>query len=252
MNSHTITAPQQEFSPWTPAERDYLLDDLCRTFARASANEGWFRQSWLGVELWQMPQDLVRLQAVVHQARPRWIIETGTKFGGSAIFFASLLALNGEHAGGVLTVDLHLRAAAQAVFAQHPLGSRVIAALQGDAADPAIIATFAEYMATDPGPVLVFLDDDHNAEHVLRELHGYAPLLGLGDWLIVADTVFADLHGTPVGQPTAKYPDVRVSNPQVAVEQFLATQADFCRVKPPCDHGPGNFSDGFLRRLGSE
>ena len=120
-----------ELSAWTPADRTYLLDDLCRSYARASANEGWFRQSWLGVELWQMPQDILRLQAVVHQARPRWIIETGTKFGGSAIFFSSLLALNGEETGrgGVLTVDLNLRPEAREVFATHPLGERVRAAL---------------------------------------------------------------------------------------------------------------------------
>ncbi len=237
-------------SPWTPSDRAYLLDDLCRSYARASANEGWFRQSWLGVELWQMPQDILRLQAVVHQARPRWIIETGTKFGGSAIFFASLLALNGEEPGrgGVLTVDLNLRAEALGVFATHPLGSRVRAALEGDAADPTIIATFAQNIAADPGPVLVFLDDDHNAEHVERELAGYAPLVGEGDWLIVADTVFADLHGTLVGQPTDKYPDVRLSNPRVAVERFLAAHPEFQRVEPPFPYGPGNFPDGFLQR----
>jgi predicted O-methyltransferase YrrM len=141
------------------------------------------------VELWQMPQDIVRLQAVVHQARPRWIIDTGTKFGGSAIFFASLLAMQGEQGGGVLTVDLNLRTDARAVFATHPLGSRVRAALEGDAADPAIIATFAEQIAADPGPVLVFLDDDHNAEHVQRELQGYAQLIQPDGWLIVADTI---------------------------------------------------------------
>ncbi|EIC19819.1 CmcI family methyltransferase [Thiorhodovibrio frisius] len=237
-----------DLSAWTPSERAYLLDDLCRQYARASANEGWFRQSWLGVELWQMPQDILRLQAVVHQARPRWIIETGTKFGGSAIFFASLLAMSGQDGAGIMTVDLNLRDEAREVFASHPLGSWVRLALQGDAADPEIIGQFAEQISVDPGPVLVFLDDDHNAEHVQRELEGYAPLLGEGDWLIVADTIFADLAGTPVGQASEKYPNVTQSNPRAAIERFLAKNPDFQRVSPPFDFGPGNFLDGFLRR----
>ncbi|WPL15032.1 MULTISPECIES: CmcI family methyltransferase [Thiorhodovibrio] len=237
-----------ELSPWTPSERSYLVSDLCRQYARASANEGWFRQSWLGVELWQMPQDILRLQAVVHQARPRWIIETGTKFGGSAIFFASLLAMLGEKDGGVLTVDLNLRAEAREVLASHPLGARVRLALEGDAADPAIIDQFADHISADPGPVLVFLDDDHNAEHVQRELEGYAALIQPGGWLIVADTIFADLAGTPVGQATEKYPNVAQSNPRTAIERFLAGYPDFQRVAPPFDYGPGNFLDGFLQR----
>jgi len=234
---------------WVPSQRDYLIEDLCRTVTRVAANEGWFRQIWQGVDVWQLPEDLVRLQVVIHEIRPRWIIETGTKFGGSAIFFASLLALNGESGGGVLTVDLDLKPEALHCFATHPLGHRVRAALAGDAVDPAILSGFAGFIRQEPGPVLVFLDDDHNADHVERELWAYAPLVTPGSYLIVADTVFAELAGTPVGKPTAKYPDVQTSNPRVALARFLASAgSDFAQVSPPCPYGPGNFPDGFLQR----
>lgn len=236
-------------SDWIPSERDYLIDDLCRTYIRTAANEAWFRQYWQGVEVWQLPEDLLRLQTVVHQVRPRWIIETGTKFGGSALFFASMLMLNGETQGGVLTVDLDLKPEALRCFEHHPLGNKVRAALAGDAADPALIAEFSRLIASEPGPVMVFLDDNHNADHVEQELMGYASLVTEGSYLIVADTVFADLAGTPVGLATDKYPDVATSNPRVAVERFLArNDHDFKRVAPPCPYGPGNFMDGFLRK----
>ncbi|MBK5967476.1 MULTISPECIES: CmcI family methyltransferase [Thiorhodovibrio] len=188
-----------DLSAWTPSEPVYLLDDLCRGYARASVNEVWFRQSWHG---------------------------------------------------GVLTVDLNLRAEAPEVFATHPLGSRVRAALEGDAADPAIIASFAEHIATDPGPVLVFLDDDHNADHVQRELEGYAPLVGAGDWLIVADTVFADLHGTPVGQPTEKDPDVHHSNPRVDWSGFWPRTQSSSASKRPFPMGQGISPTGFCAVAG--
>lgn len=234
---------------WIPSDRGFLVEDLCRTFCRVSANEGWFRQAWLGVEIWQMPEDLLRLQAVIHDVRPYWIIETGTKFGGSAIFFASLLALCGNApGGGVLTVDLQLPPEVHALFASHPHGRRVRAALEGDASDPRIIHSFRAAIEDDPGTVLVFLDDNHNADHVYRELLGYAPLVSPGSYMIVADTVFADLAGTPVGQSTEKYPDVSHSNPRVAIERFLSASTDFERALAPIPHGPGNFKDGFLRR----
>lgn len=160
---------------WVPSDRQYMIDDLCRTITRVAANEGWFQQSWQGVDVWQLPEDLVRLQGVVHTIRPRWIIETGTKFGGSAIFFASLLALNGETAGGVITVDLDLKPQALDCFRHHPLGTRIKAALAGDAAAPDTLARCASLVASDSGCVMVFLDDDHNADHVERELQAYAP-----------------------------------------------------------------------------
>ncbi len=234
---------------WVPSDRQYMIDDLCRTITRVAANEGWFQQSWQGVDVWQLPEDLVRLQGVVHTIRPRWIIETGTKFGGSAIFFASLLALNGETAGGVITVDLDLKPQALDCFRHHPLGTRIKAALAGDAAAPDTLARCASLLASDPGCVMVFLDDDHNADHVERELQAYAPLVTPGSYLIVADTSFAELAGTPVGRSTPKYPDVARSNPKVALERFLVSHGhQFERVVPPCPHGPGNFKDGFLRR----
>ncbi|WPL18576.1 Rhamnosyl O-methyltransferase precursor [Thiorhodovibrio winogradskyi] len=235
---------------WIPSERGYLIDDLCRNLARVSANEGWFRQIWLGVELWQMPEDLIRLQALIWDVKPDWIVETGTKFGGSAIFFASLLQLSGGRPdAGVVSVDVRLSDEVRDQIARHPQGGRVRALIEGDAADPAVIAEIAAQLESSPGRVLVFLDDNHNADHVYQEMIGYAPLVSVGSYLVVADTVFADLAGTPVGQTTEKYPDVARSNPRVAIERFLAERGDFERKPAPIPHGPGNFLDAFLQRV---
>lgn len=235
--------------PSAPPPRDYLLADLRRLMVRLAANERWYEQSWLGVPIWQLPDDLIRLQEVVSQVRPRWIVETGTKFGGSAIFFASLLEMLGHDGeGGVITVDIMLTDTARETFKSHRLRHHVRLSLEADAAAPSTVARIGERIAAAPGPTLVFLDDDHNADHVLAEMRGYAPLVTDDSYLIVADTVFADLAGTPVGLPTAKYPDVGASNPRVAVRQFLAEDDRF-EVDPRfAAKGIGNFPDGFLRR----
>ncbi|MCF7979213.1 MAG: cephalosporin hydroxylase family protein [Chromatiaceae bacterium] len=235
-----------------PSVPPYLLGDLKRMMVRIAANEHWYEQQWLGAPIWQLPDDLLRLQQIVSEVRPRWIIETGTKFGGSAIFFASLLRLlgcaGGDNGGGVITLDIHGTVEAQRILTEHPQADLVKPAILGDAADPTVAAQ-AKALLDGRGPVLVFLDDNHNAEHVLREMTLYGPLVTPGSYLIVADTVFGDLAGTPVGTPTAKYPDVAASNPRVAVERFLAEHPEFERDLRFLESGIGNFLDGFLRRV---
>jgi cephalosporin hydroxylase len=96
-------SPTDRQAGWrTPAEArpdlNFAVKDLQRTFLRVADNLRWYEQTWLGVPIWQLPDDLVALQNIVVDANPRWIVETGTKFGGSALFFASLLAMLGHAA----------------------------------------------------------------------------------------------------------------------------------------------------------
>jgi len=227
---------------------DYVMADLRRMLARIGANEHWYEQQWLGVPVWQLPEDLMRLQQIVAEVRPKWIIETGTKFGGSAIFFASLLELLGIQDGGVITVDLIQQPEAVQTLKNHPHSGLVRAALIGDAASEETVEKIRGVMNGVGATTLVFLDDNHNAEHVHTEMVRYAPLVTSGSYLIVADTVFEDLAGTPVGLPTDKYPDVARSNPRVAVSRFLAERNDFIRDERFRGRGIGNFDDGFLRK----
>ena len=140
-------------------------------------------------------------------------------------------------------------ATAKDVLASHALAPFVKASFVGDAAAPDLINQIAQVVAKQPGETLVFLDDNHNAEHVYKEMLGYSPLVTKGSYLVVADTVFADLVGTPVGRPTEKYPDVGASNPRVAVNRFLESRKDFARDMKYGGGGAGNFLDGFLRRV---
>lgn len=232
-----------------PSVPEYLLSDLRRLLTRIAANEHWYEQVWLGVPIWQLPDDLLRLQQIVVDVRPKWIIETGTKFGGSAIFFSSLLKLLGQTEGGVITVDLTQYHEALEVFGSHPHADLVRKSIVGDAAGKETVAQVVEAMRGNEGKTLVFLDDNHNGEHVYREMCLYAPLVTPGSYLIVADTVFEDLAGTPVGAATEKYPDVMRSNPRVAVNRFLAERSDFARDERFQGKAMGNFNDGFLRRI---
>jgi cephalosporin hydroxylase len=240
--------------PEARPDLNFVVRDLQRAFLRIADNLRWYEQTWLGAPIWQLPDDLVALQRIVHDAMPKWIVETGTKFGGSAIFFASILAMGGRHpqaGGGIITVDVQETDLARELLLErpHPLAGHVKHRLIGDAKAPGTLAAIRAAIAADPGPVMVFLDDWHDGEHVYAELQLYSELVTPGGILIAADTTFEDLADTPALVPSAKYPDAKGSNPRVALRRFLAERNDFVVVPDYTTTGISNFPDSVLRRI---
>jgi len=240
--------------PEARPDLNFMVRDLQRSFLRVAGNLRWYEQTWLGVPIWQLADDLVALQRIVHDARPKWIVETGTKFGGSAIFFASLLAMAGRDSGsggGIITIDVQETDVARELLLAdpHPMARYVKHRLIGDAKAPEVVAAVRAAIAADPGPVMVFLDDWHDGDHVYAELNLYSELVAPGGILIVADTTFEDLADTPVVVPSAKYPDAKRSNPRVALRRFLAGRNDFQVVPDYTCTGISNFPDSVLRRI---
>jgi len=232
---------------------NFMVKDLQRAFLRVAVNLRWYEQTWLGAPVWQLADDLVALQRIVFDANPKWIVETGTKFGGSALFFGSLLAMLGRAPGdgGVITVDTHETAEARELLVEKPhrFAPYVRQRLIGDAKAAATVASISATLAADPGPVMVFLDDWHDGEHVYAELLEYSKLVTAGGILVVADTTFEDIADTPAVVPSRKYPDARNSNPRVALRRFLAERKDFVVVPEYTATGISNFPDSVLRKL---
>lgn len=161
---------------------------------------------WLGETIWQHPSDAWLLQEMVSEQRPELIVETGTYMGGSAYFFATLCDQLGG--GEVVSIDI------EAVKTMpHPR----ITYLDGSSTDPAILATVRE--RAEGKRVLVMLDSDHSAAHVLAELREYAPLVSVGGYVHVQDGVIDETN--VFGKP---WP-----GPAVAVREFLAENPGFVR-----------------------
>lgn len=252
--NESVTPPANWRTPPDPRpDLNFVVRDMQRSYMRLAANLRWYEHTWLGVPVWQLADDLVALQRIVFDANPKWIVETGTKFGGSAIFFASLLAMMGRdsNSGGVITVDIHETREARALLADQPhrLAPYVRQRLVGDAKAPEVLAAIRQTLAADPGPVLVFLDDWHDGDHVYAEMQAYSELVGVGGILIVADTTFEDLADTPVVVPSEKYPDAKRSNPRAALRRFMAERDDFEVVREYTATGVSNFPDSVLRRV---
>ena len=187
------------------------------------------------VPIMKNPLDLWIMQQLVYETRPDFIVETGTAFGGSALFWAQALEGMGLGQARVVTVDI---ADSRQAAATDPLWKKHVDFLRGSSTDPAIIAAIRKRIGD--GKTMVALDSDHSRAHVLRELRLYSPMVSRGAYLIVEDT---HLDGVPTN------PD-EGPGPTAAVVQFLSQggsaqfEQDFSRETMAMSFNPG----GWLRR----
>jgi cephalosporin hydroxylase len=201
-----------------------------------------YQWSWLGLPVIQMPPDIVVLQEIIWETRPQLVIETGVARGGSLVLSASLLELVGE--GEVLGIDIDIRAHNRAAIEAHPLAHR-IRLLEGSSVDKAVVGE-AGRAASAVERVMIVLDSDHTHEHVLAELRAYAPLVTVGQFLVVADT-FVENIPLQEHRPRRWGPG---ENPGTALRAWLAESAGFepdpfVNAKLLLTASPG----GYLRRI---
>jgi len=184
-----------------------------------NADRTWNSKSqtkWLGVPVWKCPLDLWIIQEIVFETRPDLVIEAGTAYGGSALFYASLFDLIGN--GEVITIDSnepHYGITAD-VVANRPRHSR-ITYLTGSSISQDIIDQVSDKVESEKLSVMVDLDACHNHGHVLLELRSWSRLVTVNNYLIVEDS---NVNGHPVA------PD-HGPGPWEAIEDFLQENKDF-------------------------
>ena len=190
----------------------------------------WFQN----VRIIKNPLDLWMLQQIAYEIRPDFVIETGTWYGGSALYWAHTLNGMGLENARVLTVDIQDLTGQGA--SSNPLWKKYVEFSLGSSTDPAIVSKFAQRVKG--SRTIVNLDSDHSMHHVLDELRAYAPMVSPGSYIAVEDT---HLDGVPT------HPE-QGPGPMAAVLQFLAEnhefEQDFSREAMVMTSYPG----GWLRR----
>lgn len=186
---------------------------------KANALKYSYHFEWLGRPIIQYPQDIMAMQEIIFRVQPDLIVETGIAHGGSLILSASLLELNALCGGPadalVLGIDIDIRAHNRAAIEAHPMSGR-IRMIQGSSIAPDVIDA-VRVTATARKRILVVLDSNHTHQHVLAELEAYAPLVTVGSYCVVMDTVIEDL-------PADMFPNRpwgRGDNPKTAVVTYL-------------------------------
>ena len=199
------------------AAKDFMLQSVDARYS--------FNFSWMGRPIIQYPQDIIAVQELIWDIKPDLIIETGVAHGGSAVFFASLLELNALSGGPkdaeVWCVEIDLRSHNREALVAHPMYPR-LKIFDGSSVDEKIATVIAE-KAAKCRRVMVILDSNHTHDRVLGDLNLYAPLVSVGSYCVVFDTVIEDLEGVEfVDRPWGKG-----DNPKTAVAEFLKTNSDF-------------------------
>ena len=167
-------------------------------------NNVWKDMHYRGVRTLKTPSDMWNYQEIICSRGIGWVIETGTRHGGSALFFGDLLQNQGAE-GDVITIDvsnaeLQVRSHAHIRF------------MVGDSASPEMVKAVTRLLPAERDPLFMILDSDHSMAHVLRELQAWVPVLRRGDYLVVEDTC---VNGHPVRPEFGP-------GPWEAVEAFLA------------------------------
>jgi cephalosporin hydroxylase len=191
-----------------PAQRGQIIDNFHGLYYDGiRRGETWANTFFLGVKVEKCPMDLWLHQEIMFSARPDVIIETGTRFGGSALWFASVCDLIGK--GRVITIDI------DDTVENRPVHPR-ITYVRGSSADPQLIESIRGQIRQDES-VMVVLDSDHSASHVLAELRLLSELVTPGGYLVVEDT---NINGHPVLPAFGP-------GPMEALDQFLQENRRF-------------------------
>jgi cephalosporin hydroxylase len=211
---------------WPPAQR--AIASAYHRLIYYNPSRTWSGTRWLGHEIRKLPLDVWIYQELIHAVRPALIIETGTRFGGSAMLMAHLCDLLGH--GEVVTIDV-----AAVAQPEHPR----VTYIDGSSTDPAVVERVRSMV--DGGPVMVILDSDHRESHVRDEIAAYADLVTPGSYLIVEDT---NTGGNPVHNVAV--PD---RGPLAPVRELLARDSRF-EADEACERFFVTLNPtGYLRRL---
>jgi cephalosporin hydroxylase/ribosome-associated translation inhibitor RaiA len=177
--------PVKEFPARTPLDlgatvREYWLERVSRHT----------RDSYAGVRMAKFPEDLRVYEHLLWASKPNVVIEIGTLSGGSALWFRDRLRTLADygHIGDplVISIDLDIGEAREAVAAVDPAFEETIKLLAGDITDPELPGR-VEALLPKGARCLVVEDSAHVFETTMAALLGFAHFVPERGFFVVED-----------------------------------------------------------------
>jgi cephalosporin hydroxylase len=232
--------------------RDYEGEPIERRLAEP-LREYWldrarmhFSDTYMGVPLSKFPEDLRVYEHLIWRDRPNVVVEVGTQFGGSALWFRDRLLTLARYAAigspRVVSIDVDLDEARQRLALADPDYAGTITLVEGDVRDPTLVARVREQLP-DGSRCLVVEDSAHTRETTAAALASLAGLVPPGGWFVVEDgCVDVDAMRLDAGWPRGVLP---------AIADWLATaEGSRFRVRRDVElYGLSCHPGGFLQRV---
>jgi len=196
------------------AADEQLVKDALDVKVRAGKYYWIHQTTWFGEPILQPPQDMFAFQEIIFNTRPRFIVEVGVAWGGSLLFYSTLMeVLGGER---IIGIDTYIPDDLRERLGSYGRLSDRITLINGSSVDEDTVNQVKSVLGGSR-EVMINLDSNHTHDHVLKELRLYSPLVGKGYYLICSDTVIEY-------QPKQDYwtrPWGHGNNPATALREFL-------------------------------
>lgn len=190
-----------------PEVKEEIIDKFHRLYYDYSSIGGtWNNTFFLGVATQKCPLDLFIYQEIIYEVKPDIIIETGTAYGGGALYLAKICDLINK--GQVITIDIK--------NSHSNLHHKRITYLIGSSTSKEIISKLKK-LINNKRKILVILDSDHSKNHVLNELRIYSGFVSKNSYIIVEDS---NVNGHPVNPNHGP-------GPMEALKEFIKENRSF-------------------------
>jgi cephalosporin hydroxylase len=163
------------------------LPDAVEAYHKWAHGTGvWVHTKWRGVTSHKFPTDMWNYQEILHTLQPVIVLELGTRFGGTTLFFSDVMKHVHSSSGRpyrILTVDIDRSSIDDQVFSEPN-----VEILSAPSASLRMQERVRELRQGYEGPMFVIHDADHGEMNVTLELQMVAPVLRDGDYVIVEDS----------------------------------------------------------------
>lgn len=188
-----------------------------------AAEHYWIHQTeWFGEPVLNPAQDMFARQEIIYRTKPDYIIELGVAWGGSLLFYSTLMEVLGGKK--IIGVDIYIPPDLKRRLKSHKKLSDRIILINGSSTEEDTLKTIKNIIGKNK-KVLIILDSNHTHNHVLSELKLYAPLVGKGGYIICDDTFVEKLKPTSIinrGRPWGPG-----NNSETARREFLKKNKRF-------------------------
>jgi cephalosporin hydroxylase len=202
------------------------------------------KNTWMGVPIIRLPEDLILQQEIIWSEKPDLIIEIGIARGGGLVYNASLQEICGVEPN-VVGVDNKIFKHTHTAIANNRFNP-CIKLVEGDSISREVTSTIQKIVSSSKKTLLI-LDSDHSSDHVLNELRCYVPLLPIYSIIMVCDTLIDEY-------PEGTYVNRTWSDGKGPLDAIMRFRAESNTVEPFMENESralilSEIRDGLLKKV---